>query len=833
MILVYVKLAARLLLRKPFFSFINILGLSIGFAAFFSLWQYSTAELKTDQHHKDFDRIFRIGMHQRWDEPGTAGNLTFGPSRASLPPRIKSDFPEVESYVRVCEQVGFFQEDLIDGHGLRMVVAHTNGNGERRIFKETKSAYADRNFFEFFTIPMIYGNAANALAGVNYVALSRTLSEKYFGGTDPTGELLSLNDSIVLKISGVFEDFPHNSKFFYDMVISNERLLTKWSDVYWGGTQNFVKLTKGASGVELEKKLHLQKARYWGDELTACGCDRELFVQPLTEIMFGNRFIGDDGMYKSRISLITLKIVSVIVLLMAWINYVNLSIAALSSRMKEFGARRVNGASAMDLVKQFVTESTMINLIAVAVALTILQLVRRPLEDLLEIYLVDLWSTQPEIWIALFITIACGILITGVYPAYVCILRQPRSLLTTKYSGNRSFVKSLLTTLQFTAALALISWVFIVYLQLDYVLKKDIGLDKEGVIIVEGPVVRQKHYDQTFETFVARLKNLPGMVAATSSCYMVGDATDKPGDIRIAGTNIRTGVESNGVSETFVPFFGLQVLAGRNFVTDDRPDAIVVSRRTAERLGIKDPADAVGMRVQVNTGKWNNQQVGEVVGVIEDYNAVPYFNYGGSNTVVSSEGGFGIFFTHKNSMFPDLVQQNVAIKVDLDHVDEVMTEVMKMFHHTFPGNTFEWRFLDDQIAAVYGEEKVARNQILMFTILAIGIACMGLVAMMTHRIFEMTKEVGIRKALGASVIEIVRVLVQSTGVQFLAATMFAIPLSWYLGNQYLQKYSERISLSWWHYFVPICMLLLIMCCAIANMLQKTLRANPVDSLKHD
>ncbi|MGC3943267.1 MAG: ABC transporter permease [Chryseolinea sp.] len=833
MIFVYLKLAVRLLARNSFFSIVNILGLSIGFAAFFSLWQYSTSELKSDQHHKDFERIFRVGMHQKWDEPGNTGNLTFGPSRASLPPRFKSDFPEVESYVRVLEQGGFFQEDLMDAHGTRMVVSHTRRNGEEQIFRETNAAYADRNFFEFFGITMIHGEARTALAGVNFVALSRSLSRKYFGKENPIGEILMLNDSVAMKVSGVFEDFPHNSKLSYDMVISNERLLTKWSDVYWGGTQNFIKLKDATSGKDFEKKLHDQKQRYWGDELKACNCDRELFVQPLKEITFGNRYIGDEGAYKSKTTLITLKIVSVIVLLMAWINYVNLSIASLSNRIKEFGARRVNGATAMDLVKQFVTESAMINLIAVGVALTILQMIRQPLEHLFEIYLVELWSTKPEVWLALLITILCGIVITGAYPAYVCIVRQPRSLLTTKYSSGKSFVKSALTTLQFTVALALISWVFVVYMQLNYILKKDIGLDQQGVIIVEGPIVKPRLYDQKFDAFVSQLSSIPAISGATSSCYMVGDATDKPGDVKIVGSMAKTGSDANGVRENFVPFFGLKVLAGRNFVADDRPDVVILSRITAERLGFKDPGEAVGRKVQVNTGRWHNQQYGEVVGVIEDYNIVPYFNYGGSNTVVSSEGGFGIFLTHKNQMFADLTQQNLAIRVDLARIDQVIAEVAKLYHSTFPDNTFEWRFLDDQIAGIYGKEKVARNQILMFTILAIGIACMGLVAMMTHRIFEMTKEVGIRKVLGASVLEIVRVLVQSTGAQFLTAAMFAIPLSYYLGDQYLQKYSERIVLSWWHYAVPIAILFMIMCGAIANMLGKVLHSNPVESLKHE
>lgn len=832
MILVYIKLAIRLLMRRPFLSIVNVFGLSSGFAAFFALWQYSSAELKTDQHHQDVHRIVRIGMHQRWSEPGNSGNLTFGASKASLPPRFKSDFPEVESFVRICEQGGFFQEDLIDTHGSRLVISHTRANGEQRILKETKAAYADRNFFEFFTIPMIHGDASSALAGVNFVALSRSMSEKYFDDANPVGEMLQLNDSITLKVTAVFEDFPHNSKLFYDMVISNEGLLKKWSEVYWGGTQNFIKLRKGASYKDFEDKLNGQKTRYWGNELAECRCDRILFAQPMTEIMFGNRFIGDEGQYKSKGMLLTLKLVAAIVLLMAWINYVNLSVASMASRLKEFGARRVNGATALDLAVQFMTEAMLVNVLAAGLALTILQLVRTPLENILEIYISGFWSTTLEVWLTLAATIFCGVLLTGGYPAYVCIARQPRLLLTARYSNRKSATKSFLTTLQFTAALALIVWVFIVYLQLNHVLKKDIGLDQDGVVIVEGPVVKPPNFERVLDSFLAQLADRPGVVQATSSRYMVGDEIGKPGAVRIVGSDVETGADANGVRENFVPFFRMNLLAGRNFVATDRDNVVILSEVTTRRLGFKNPADAIGTKVELNTGNWRIHKVGEVIGVVEDYQSTPFFNYSGANTIVS-EGGFGSFFTFKDSMFPELTPENVAIKVDVSHAKSVMKEVEELYQFLFPGNTFEWRFLDDQIASIYGSEKLVRNQILMFTVLAIAIACMGLVAMTTQRIIDMTREIGIRKVLGASIGDLIFVLARSTMAQFLIAASLAVPLSYFLGREYLQRYSERITLSWWHYGLPMIIMLVIVCGAIGHILRKALRSNPVDSLKQN
>jgi putative ABC transport system permease protein len=492
----------------------------------------------------------------------------------------------------------------------------------------------------------------------------------------------------------------------------------------------------------------------------------------------------------------------------------------------------VNGATVFDLFKQFVTEAIVTNLIAVAAALTILQLVRQPLASVLEIFVVDLWSTKPEVWIALGVTLLCGVMITGFYPAYVCIRRQPRTLFSMKSASSKSFVKSLLTTIQFAVAIVLISWVFVVYLQLNYILKKDVGLNQDGVILIDGPVVKPPDFAQKFETFVKEMNNLPAIAGATSSRYMIGDATDKPGNVRIVGSDTDTGADGNGVNEDFIPFFGLKMLAGRNFVANDRADAVILSWITAQRLGFKNPTDAIGTKVQLNTGNWNVRKFGDVVGVVEDYRLVPFFNYSGTNTIMS-EGGFGLFLTYRNALFPELTPENLAIRVDLSRVDEVLPVVQRLYQSFFPANTFEWRFLNEQITRVYGNEKVARNQILMFTCLAIGIACLGLVAMMTQRIFDMTREVGIRKVLGASIFELTRTLVQNTSAQFLIAAALGIPLSVYLGVQYLQYYSERIALSWWHYGMPIGILLALMSCAVAHMLWKALRANPVDSLKHE
>ena len=224
MLLSYLKLSLRLLARNPFFTFINVIGLAIGFASFYALWEYSTTELKADQYHKDSERIARIGVDWQWTDDGgkTWGSLIVGRAMPSLLPKVSGAYPEVESSLRIVDQ-STFEPDLVN-HGNKIIITIDDQKGQPRIFKEEKVAYADPNLFTFFTIPLIYGQPDKVLNGANYVVLSQSIAEKYFGKKDPTGELLKLNDTITLKVSGVYENLPHYSHLNFELVISNEGL---------------------------------------------------------------------------------------------------------------------------------------------------------------------------------------------------------------------------------------------------------------------------------------------------------------------------------------------------------------------------------------------------------------------------------------------------------------------------------------------------------------------------------------------------------------------------------------------------------------------------------
>jgi putative ABC transport system permease protein len=834
MIFHYIKLSVRLLTRNPFYTFVNVTGLAIGFTSFITLWQYSSSELAADQKYIDFERIARIGFEWSFVEQDQQGHITFSASKADLPPMLKEDYPEIESFVRISEQAGFFQNDLHKGHGRRIVIATVNSTGDKKVFRETGVAYADRNLFGFFGIPLLYGDAESVLAGVNYVALSKSTAQKYFDGADPVGEILTLNDSIHLYVQGVYDDLPHGSRINYNMIISNEGLLTKWSNVYWGGTQNFIKV-RNTSLNEFDKKLKANVKKYWAHILSTCnGCKITPFVQPLDEIAFNRGLIGDEGFQrKSKTMLITLGGIAVVVLAMAWINYINLTLSRISTRMKEFGTRRANGAGVTDVILQFLTEAALINLLAMGISLTIFQIIRSPLSIFFDIHIKGIWLIEASTWQPIVIIVLCGIIITGLYPAYICIRHQPRILLA-RFSRkpNKNPMSVSLTTFQFASAIVLIFWALVVYHQLNFILAKETGYNRNGIVTIEGPVTRQSNYQQSMEALAGQLKSLKNVKNITLSRYAIGEPGNKPGNITKLGTTISSGVECNAVDENFIPFFGLRILAGRNFVRDDRSDVVVISRPAAKAIGFDDPLDALGAKVMVGTGDWGVNKEAEVIGVIEDYRRFPFYDLSESNTVYAA-GGLGIFLTYKNKLFPELISEFISASVDTQGVDALIGSMESTYKSHYPGNVFEWQFLDDRLAQVYINEKFGRNQILLFTILAIGIACLGLIAIMNHNIIERTKELGIRKILGAKSLQIGKLLIHSTLVQLSVAFFISIPAAFYLAQQYLQKYAERISLEWWYFLMPAGLLAAIMIFTISGMVIRAVRTNPVESLRYE
>ena len=826
----YLKLSLRLLIRNPFFTFINIAGLAVGFAAFFILWQHATSELKTDQYHKDFERIVRVGMTFEWSDDGiTWGRFTSGALKFHYGPMIADEFPQVETYTRVLQQPQF-DENLV-GHSNQVIIS-LNRNGTKELFEEDRVVYADPNLFEFFTIPLLHGGPATVLEKVRSVVLSATKAKQYFGKKNPVGETLMVNDTILLTVTGVFEDLPKATHLAFDMVISNAGLTVIWQEVEYTKTSCYFKIDSKEHVLGFEKGINQNVDKYVANDLKRANRLKlkfHLFVQPLNDIAFTVPYMSDYRPEpKSKSILILLQVVSVLVLLMSWVNYINLCVSRMMKRMKEVATRKMSGALSFDFAKQFLVESSVTNVLAVALAFTTVQLVRIPVMIFFEIHIPEFSSISSVTWGVFGLTITLGILITGLFPAVMSASYSPRTLFAVSKMGPaRRLIQSLLTVGQYSTAFALILWSFIVYFQLNYILNKDLGIRREQVVIVEAPVSRSSSYLTDFDFFLEKVRSIHGVQAATSSISVVGDLTIPVIPInRTSQSTSIGGIPTNGgVDEDFIPFYGIPILAGRNFKPRDQGDVVIVSRYATKRLGFDNPEDAVGANVFTYTNPLT------IVGVIEDYRLRSLVNVGATSTE-SSTGG-GICLAYKNKLVSWYHPRKMSVRIEMNRLDATLAEIQKNYQSVFPGNFFKWYFLDDHINEAYNNDKITRNQIALFTFLAIGISCLGLLGMMTLFAEEKTKEIGIRKVLGAGVKEIGAELMKNVSRQVILSIVIALPASYYLANQYLERYLEKISLQWWHFALPVVVLMIILFVTITSVLWKAARANPVEALKYE
>ncbi len=828
MLLNYLKLALRLLSRNPFFTGINVLGLSLGFASFFILWQYASSELKADQYHKDFERIARLCLSWHFpDREGNWGLLTFGSIRLHQAPSIAQDFPQVEQYVRLLRQPEF-EPDLV-GHDSRVVVSVGRTDGGKSLFEETRMVYADSNVFSFFSIPLVHGEKKTVLKNAHSVALSQRIATKYFGAKSPIGELIHVNDSALLLVTGVFEDLPHNTHLDFDLIASMTGI--EVSDFPYTMATTYIKVDRNTAFNDLIREINKNSSKYWAAELIRFPSVKpEMFTQPLKDIAFSEPYERDYLVPKPKAALTLMQFASILILAMSWINYNNLVASRMMKRMKEIATRKMTGALSADFAKQFVIESCLVNVLAVAVALTLMQLVRVPFHELFRINVTEFRSLSYQTWLVFIASILSGILISGLYPTIMAASNDPRALFSlSRKGGSKRWVQSLLTTSQYVMALVLMLWVYIVYLQLNFILSKDLGIQRDQVVVIDAPIVKSDTYIIELDGFLEELRSLNGVVEATYSATVIGDIDPFFVWLKGPAQASFTSVNSNGgVDESYIPFYRIPILAGRNFVANDKADVAILSPQATRRLGFARPEDAIGEKISIN--EFQSKTI-EIVGVIGEYRVKPLLNL--SSTATENAEGFGICLLYKNKVHAWRVPERISVKIEMDKLNTTLGQASALFSKTFSGNVFNWYFLDAHINRAYDNDQIARNQIALFTCIAIGLSCLGLLGMMTTIAEEKVKEIGIRKVLGAGARQIAERLIRSVFLPVIPAIAIAIPVAYYLANQFLDRYLEKVTLHWWHFVAPVLILLILLFGTIASLLSKAANSNPVEALKHE
>lgn len=827
MLLNYLKLSLRLMLRNPVGSVVNIAGLTIGFTTFLLLWPYADRELKSDQYHRDAEKIVRLGVDFKWTDDKKNWNGFLGAFNSwGVAHQISQTFPKVEALTRLVVQLNYTKDRQQADRDLYISIIDREHN--KVFYREAKTIFADTNFFQFFTIPLVAGQPQHVLTDANSVVLSESSSRKYFGEEEPIGKIIYLNDSLPVTVTGVFKNLPNNTHLDFDMVFSvagkRGMDVSVWNG--WSGYCYF-KLSEGYSHQAFQQDLdHRKEALYDFVKLGCPHCEWNSLVQPLEEVVFSD-YRGNSFRSKSKYLLEVLGTVAFLVLILGWINYTTLSIHQLNKRLRELAARSVVGAGKKEFFFQFLVEAFTINLVSVAAAFTLFQLLKAPFELWLGLYF-PAWDDFTTETIVLFIVLfSSGILVTTLYPLLIIRKEKVGDLFKSSKSGfKHSYLNVSLVSLQYASAVVLLIWIAISNLQVSHLLQKDIGLKKDEVIVIEGSPRVAGYDDSRVTSFLQQAREIEGVDQATASYSLVGEPDVKGIVLQRKTDSNFIGVDTNGgVDENFLETFLIKLKAGRNFLSDNPVDrkSILISQALAHRLGFQSPEEALEQEIMIPEHTTENAVV---IGVFSDYEFRPYFND-------ATEHNRGIVLMYKDYIVPNFKPLKLSLNIRKDCFQNIIEKVEQLHQSLFPDETFRWYWLDERIANQYRNERSTKNQLTLFTVLAVAIACLGLFGLISSKAVEKTKEIGIRKVLGANLPQIAQVLLYNTAKQVVLATIIGVPLAWHFSEQYLQKFSERIELQWWHYALPIMLLVLIMFTTVAAVVWKAAKNNPVEALKYE
>jgi ABC-type antimicrobial peptide transport system permease subunit len=780
----YIKVAFRHIKRRKVYSFINILGLTIGMACFILIGLWVKDEMSFDHFHQKKDRIFRV--LNRMQDGNAEFNITY-----ALGPALKAEYPEVEEASRVCTWYG------------------SHVKYKDKIYAEQNIYLADPSFFKIFSFPFIKGTPEMALADKYSIVLTEQMAQKYFGEEDPIGKILNLT---ILKgdftVTGVIENVPMNSHLQFDFIGRIEFLgkdrLARWEE--WSGP-NYVLLKPNVSAADFEVKI----AGIYKENL-----DPETTyvpeLQPLNRVHLFE--LGRPGQVKK---VAMFSVIAVFILLMACINFMNLATAQSSKRAQEVGMRKVIGALRRQIIRQFLGEAVLIAFFALLLALIVVEAVLPYFNQFTGKSLVLLSGASfPLVLSLLLVTLGTGIL-AGSYPSLFLSAFQPIQTLKSQYSfRNRGGgIRKALIVVQFAISVGLIVCTLLVSGQLQYIQKRDLGLEKDHIVgAFVYPVLRTK-----FEAFKNFLAVQPGIKSVTS-------AAQPPFQV---GENIRINWEGNPIDQMisadytcvdydFFETFQMPIIQGRAFSKDfptDEKTACVISETAVQRMGIENP---IGLNIYMNHPAWPEPfRTARVIGVVKDFH---------SRSLHTAIRPF-VFRMYRPW------QQYAFVKIEGSQIQTALANIEEAYKTYSPGIPFGYWFLDDVFNQQYTSEQQLGNLFNGFSLLSVVIACLGLFGLASYSTEQKTKEIGIRKVLGASIPGIVAMTTREFLKWILLANLLAWPIAYFVMSKWLQDFAYKISIGPLVFVLSAGLTLIIAALTVSYHSLKAALANPVDSLRYE
>jgi len=793
----YLKIAWRNLLKNKGYSVINMGGLAIGMACFLMILMFINNELSYDNYHEKGEQIYRVVHHMgsaEAEDKWIWGNAPIGPA-------LKEDFSEVT------EKVQF--------SGRSDVLLKYNANA----FQESNCFYVDATVFEVFTWPLLSGNHKTALEAPYTVVLTESTAKKYFGNEDPMGKVIEgvggrANDG-KYTVTGVMKDVPQNSHFNFDVLLSMSSFYQTRRGIFdaWGYVDfyTYFLVNNNFDLAAFQSKMPAFLDKHQTEE------EKEYYYnvsfEPLKDAYLNSDAVRQPGTVGSLSNIYIFAIIGLFILVIASINFMNLATARSMERAKEVGVRKVIGAHKKGLVYQFLSESLIMVLVAAAIGLIVV-VVCIPWLSAITGKQFSIYEVFGSYMLPLYIGVAVLTgLFAGSYPAFILSSFRPSRVLKGLVSSSPQGVnlRKGLVIFQFTLSIALIASTVIVYYQLGFMLNKNLGFDKDQQMIIDfnwdGQIL------DNIEMVKTELKQLPEVSSVAGSRTVPG--THFPA----AGTEIET---VNGGMEHFEPFlyeidfdfiphYEIEMVAGRpysrEFVTDS-VSAMIVNEAAVKSFGYADPADIIGKKFE----QWGRE--GIVVGVVKD------FNYMSLHQEVAP-------LSMRYSRFG----KYLSLKIKTGDIQRSIAQVEQKWAELAPHRPFLYRFLDDSFNEQYQADFRFRKLFTLFSFLAILIACLGLFGLATYCAMLRTKEIGIRKVLGAEVSSIVALLSQDFIKLVLVSIFVATPLAWFAMNEWLKIYAYKININWWVFVLAGLVAVVVAIITVGYHAIRSARANPIKSLR--
>ena len=813
--------AFRSLRKNKFFSLLNIFGLAMGMAVFLLIAQYVRFERSYEAFIPDAGRIYRVTLASYLNN-----DLVFE-SAENYPgagPALKRELGEVEDYARLYNL----------GYKNNVIITNREAQPEPIAFKHRRFLYADSSFLMMMGYPMLKGDPVTALAEPLTAVISEKYARLYFGDQDPIGKTLLMEDDDfnheLVRVTGVFKDLPPNTHLKFDVLFSYKTLFGRFEraparyDQSWQRKDmyTFIRVKPGTDIAALEAKFPGIIDKY-SPGLGEHNRKDVLALQPLKSIHLDSDLSEEPETNGDSRIVFFLGLIGLFVLIIAWINYVNLSTARAVERSREVGVRKVVGALKGHLINQFLVESALINLIAVLLALGITLIALPYFNNISGLSLDYSYLVRPWFLALLLGLWVTGTLLSGIYPALVLSSFRPIMVLKGRFKNSSGGVllRKGLVVLQFMTSVGLIAGTFVIYRQLKYMINQDIGMDIDQVLVVERPGIAPRDrqaFNSAIDVFRAETLKDPSIEGVSASVTIPGKQREYKSGVKRLGApdNEEVTVRLNSMDYDFQDVYKMKTIAGRAFGPEfpSDPDTSVILTESAARLiGFEKPEDAIGKTLAVPQFQWNPI----VVGVVNDYHQV---------SLKKALDPMAFYCTLYGGEY-------YSIRLHTADLPGTISHIRQSWEKAFPGNPFEHFFLDEYFNRQYENERKFGKLFTTFAVLAILIGCLGLLGLSAYTIAQRTKEIGVRKVLGATTAGITALLARDFLRLVLIAIVIATPLAWWIMNNWLQDFASRISIPWWIFAVSGGLAVVVAFLTVSFQSVKAALANPAESLKNE